>query len=313
MTQHIRLKPSTLQEIKDHTQKDNSLLELIKVIKAGWPETKGKLSHLVLPFFGVRDELSVCDGIVIRGERVVVPKSLRRDMLYRLHYAHSGVVSAFLLARECIYWPGMSGEIKQFIEMCDVCRAFDRKQPKETLIPHEVPDRPWAKVGVDLFTYRGRNCLICVDHYSSFWEIDSLDKTTSGAVVHKLKSHFARHGIPETCVSDNGPQFTSTEFKEFSRQWNFVHVTSSPAYPQSNGKVEAAVNSAKSVMRKSRKARTDQYLALLEYRNTPSQGLGTSPVQRLMSRRTRAQLPIIPKLIRPVVQPKIYQKLLAKK
>ena len=243
----------------------------------------------------------------------MVPKSLRRDMLYRLHYAHSGVVSTLLLARESIYWPGMSAEIKQFIEMCDVCRAFDRKQPKETLIPHEVPDRPWAKVGVDLFTYRGRNCLICVDHYSSFWEIDSLDKTTSGAVVHKLKSHFARHGIPETCVSDNGPQFTSTEFKEFSRQWKFVHVTSSPAYLQRSGKVEAAVNSAKNVMRKSRKARTDPYLALLEYRNTPSQGLGTSPVQRLMSRRTRAQVPIIPKLLRPVVGPKIYRKLLAKK
>ena len=166
--------------------------------------------------------------------------------------------------------------------MSDVCRAFDRKQPKETLIPHEVPDRPWAKVGVDLFTYGGRNYLICVDYYSSFWEIDSLDKTTSGAVVHKLKSHFARHGISETCVSDNGPQFTSTELKEFSRQWKFVHVTSSPAYLQRSGKVEAAVSSAKNVMRKSRKARTDPYLALLEYRNTPSQGLGTSPVQRLM-------------------------------
>ena len=164
-----------------------------------------------------------------------------------------------------------------------------------------------------LFTYRGRNYLICVGYYSSFWEIDSLDKTTSGAIVQKLKSHFASHRIPETCVSDNGPQFTWTKFKEFSRRWNFVHVTSSPAYPQSNGKVEAVVNSAKHVMRKSRKARTDPYLALLEYRNTPSQGLGTSPVQRLMSRRTRAQLPIIPKLLRPVVQPKIYQKLLAKK
>ena len=222
------------------------------------------MSHLALPFFNVRDELSVCDGTVIRLERVVVPKSLRRDMLYRLHYAHRGVASTLLLAIESIYWPGMSGEIKQFIEMCDVCRAFDRKQPKETLIPHEVPDRPWAKVGVDLFTYRGRNYLICVDYYSSFREIDSLDKTTSGTVVQKLKSHFARHGIPETCVSDNGPQYTSTEFKEFSRQWNFVHVTSSPAYPQSNGKVEAAVNSAKNVMRKSRKARTDPYLKSLK-------------------------------------------------
>ena len=168
------------------------------------------------------------------------------------------------LARESIYCPGMSDEIK-FIKMGDVCGAFDRKQPKETLIPHEAPDRSWVKVGVDLFTYRGRNYLICGDYYSSFWEIDPPDNTTSGSVVQKLKSQFARHEIPETCVPDNGSQFTSTEFKEFSRQCNFVHVTSPPTYPQSNGKVEAAVNSAKNVMRKSRKARTDPYLALLEY------------------------------------------------
>ena len=130
MTQYIRLKPSTPQEIKVHTQKDDSLQELIRVIEAGWPETKGKLSHLVLPYFDIRDELSVYDGVVIRGERVVVPMSLRRDMLRRLHYAHSGVVSTLSLARESIYWPGMSSEIKQFIERCEVCRAFDRKQPK---------------------------------------------------------------------------------------------------------------------------------------------------------------------------------------
>ena len=197
----------------------------------------------MLPFFDIRDELSVYDGVVIRGEGVVVPLSLRRDMLRRLHYAHSGVVSTLSLARESIYWPGMSSEIKQFIERCKVCRAFDRKQPKETLIPHEVPDRPWAKVGVDLFTYRGRNYLICVDYYSSFWEIDPLDNTTSGTIIQKLKSQFAKHGTPETCVSDNGPQFASVEFKEFSRQWNFELVMSSPTYPQSNGKVEAAVNS----------------------------------------------------------------------
>ena len=102
--------------------------------------------------------------------------------------------------------------------MCDVCRAFDRKQPKEILIPHEVPDRPWAKFGADLFTYRGRNYLICVDYYSSFWEINPLDNTTSGSMVQKLKSQFTRHEIPETCGSDNGSQFTSTEFKEFSHQ-----------------------------------------------------------------------------------------------
>ena len=89
---------------KNHTQKDNSHQELIKVIEAGWPQTKGELPHLVLPFFDVRDELCVCNGIIRGGGEVVVPKSLRQDMLYCLHYAHSGVVSTLSLARESIYW-----------------------------------------------------------------------------------------------------------------------------------------------------------------------------------------------------------------
>ena len=103
MTQDACLKPSTLQEIKQHTAKDDSLQELIKVIKVGWPETKGELSHLVLPYFGIRDELSVDDDVVVRGERIVVPNSLRRDLIRRLHYAHSSVVSSLSRARECIY------------------------------------------------------------------------------------------------------------------------------------------------------------------------------------------------------------------
>ena len=196
-----------------------------------------------------------------------------------------------------MYWPGMSSEIQQFIEKCDVCRTFDKEQQKGTLVPHEVPDRPWAKVSVDLLSFKGRHYMVCVDYYSSFWEIDALESTRSATVIRKLKPHFARHGIPETVISDNGPEFTAHEFQKFSRQWNFKHITSSPTYPQSNGKVEAAVKSAKAIMKKSRKAGSDPLLALLEYRNTPTQGMETSPIMRLMSRRTRTRLPVLPALI----------------
>ena len=175
--------------------------------------------------------MSVDDDVVVRGERIVLPKLLRQDLKRQLHHAHSGVVSTLSRARECIYWPGMSSEIKQVIETCDVCRAYDKRQPKETLISHEVPERPWAKVGVDLFSYRSRNYLICVDYYSSFWEIDLLEDTQSATVIRKLKAQFARHGIPETCVSDNGSQFISDEFKEFSRHWSFFSRDKLPDIP----------------------------------------------------------------------------------
>lgn len=313
MVEHIRVKPATLQEIRAHTEQDEVLQELMKVIKAGWPETKHEVPHQLTPFFGIRDELSMQDGIVLRGERVVIPKSLQRQMVNRVHYAHTGTASSLSRARECIYWPGMSTDVKHFIEKCDVCRAFDKRQSKETFIPHESPDLPWEKVGVDLFNFNGRDYLITVDYYSSFWEIDVLENTRSGTVIRKLKSQFARHGIPETCMSDNGSQFSSDEFREFSHQWNFKHNTSSPKYPQSNGKVEAAVKSAKTILKKSRKARTDPYLALLEYRNTPTQGMDTSPVMRLMSRQTRTQLPTMPKLLKPTVDENVYQKIMANK
>lgn len=90
-------------------------------------------------------------------------------------------------------------------------------------------------------------------------------------------------------------------------------MTSSPTYPQSNGKVEAAVNSAKTIMKKARKAKTDRYLALLEYRNTPSQRMDSSPVVRIMSRRTRTQVPTLPRLLRLVVDVNVHGKLLTNK
>ena len=108
---------------------------------------------------------------------MVIPKSLQHQMVNRVHYAHTGTANSLSQARECIYWPGMSTDVKHFIEKCDVCRAFDRKQSKETFIPHETPDLPWEKVGVDLFN------LITVDYYSSFWELYVLEESTKSGTV----------------------------------------------------------------------------------------------------------------------------------
>lgn len=169
------------------------------------------------------------------------------------------------------------------------------------MCPHDIPMRPWAKVGTDLFSFDNRAYLITVDYFSDFWEVDYLTDTNSSTVIHKLKAHFARHGIPDIVISDNGPQYSSQEFRQFSTAWEFRHITSSPAYPQSNGKVESAVKTAKQMMEKARRAKTDPYLAILEHQNTPSQGFSASPAQRLTSRRTRTLLPTHDSFLQPVV------------
>ena len=90
--------------------------------------------------------------------------------------------------------------------------------------------------------------------------------------------HFARHGIPDTCFTDKGPCFVSDEFKAFSKLWGFMHQMCSPRHHQSNGKAENAVKTMKRLILKAKKANEDPYLAILEFRNTPSQFLNVSPL-----------------------------------
>lgn len=116
-------------------------------------------------------------------------------------------------------------------------------------------------------------------------EILYLSNTTAEQFVIKLKATFARFGIPEVVVSDNGPQFTSETFQSFSREFDFMHVTSSPHHPSSNGHAERAVQSAKAILQQK-----DPVLALLSYRTTPHASTGVSPAELLMGRRLRNTL-----------------------
>nr|XP_006816318.1 PREDICTED: uncharacterized protein K02A2.6-like [Saccoglossus kowalevskii] len=309
MVQSLPLSQPRCQDIKTHTESDQSLQLLKSMIQNGFPETKAEMPVALTTYFQVRHELSVQDSIIFRGERAIIPKSLRHDMLKRVHSSHLGTEGCLRRARECLYWPGMNAEIKDYIDKCDVCHTFGTRQQKETLITHEVPVRPWAKVGIDQFVFDGNDYLVTVDYFSNFWEVDYLPNTETKTIIRKLKAHFARHGIPDICISDNGPQEGSEEFEKFSKTWNFKHITSSPRYPQSNGKVENAVKSAKSIMRKSKLAGTDLYLGILDFRNTPTQGMTTSPAQRLMNRRTKTLLPITDKLLNPAINQRVSQEI----
>ena len=160
--------------------------------------------------------------------------------------------------------------------------------------------RPWQIVGSDICHFEDRDYLITVDFYSNFWEVDSLESLSSMAVIKKLKILFARYGIPEKLRADNGPQFSADVFRDFATKWQFEHATSTPNYPQSNGRVENAVNIAKTLMAKAQHSGTDQWMAALIWRNTPTQGLESCPMQRLMNRRAdTAVIPTTASLLEP--------------
>lgn len=132
--------------------------------------------------------------------------------------------------------------------------------------------------------------MLVVDYYSKFIEIALLTSHTAEKVVPHFKSMFARHGIPEVVMTDNGPPFSSTSSKEFAREYHFHHATCSAYYPQSNGEAERAVETVKALLRQNE----DPYLALLAYRSTPIKR-GYSPTELLMSRRLRT-VPLVRKI-----------------
>ncbi|KAK3730127.1 hypothetical protein QZH41_004833 [Actinostola sp. cb2023] len=158
-----------------------------------------------------------------------------------------------------------------------------------------------------------KDYLCTVDYYSGYFEVDKLERKTAKSIVKRLKRHFSNHGIPNELFSDNGPPFDSHEFREFANDYEFTLTTSSPNYPQSNGRVENAVKTAKRLMKKTKEAGTDFYLALLDWRNTPTEGVNSSPAQRLYGRRTRTLLPTSATLLKPKIPHNVRDKLLVKK
>lgn len=177
---------------------------------------------------------------------------------------------------------------------------------------HASPTRPWEKVGVDIFTFRNKDYLITADYLSGYFEVDRLPSKRATDVIHCVKSHFARHGLPMEVCSDNNP-FNSAEFRIFAQKYDFKHTTSSPHYARSNGKIENAVKTAKRLMEKAVEDREDPFLALLAWRNTSSEQLGPSPAQIMFGRRTRTHLPSTVALMASAYDTKAHDALVAAK
>ena len=285
--QDCKVTDARYKSIQQATLVDSTLSQLMKTILSGWPQSIAEVHPVIQHYWTFRDELAVLDGIIYKGIKIIIPEILRRETLERLHASHQGAAATIRRARQVVYWPNMAQDIEIHTQQCVTCQLDSPQQQKETIRHHQIPDQVWSKVGMDLFSYDSKDYLIIVDYLSDFFEVEPLTSITSSTVIEACKRTFARYGIPHVVHSDNGRQFDSAEFRTFSANWGFIHSTSSPYHSQSNGKAEAAVKIAKRIFRRTE----DPYLALLEVRNTPTQGMSTAPVQRLLGRETRSIFP----------------------
>ena len=300
---HIGMDEGIMKKIVSETSTDITMTELIRLTKQGWPNTTNEIMPTVKPYFTYKDELTVSDNVLLKGDRIVIPRKLQHEMLKVLHESHLGMVKTKQLAKESVFWPGMSSQIEDKISRCEICQSFRNLQHVEPLVSHKIPELPFNKVGVDLFQIENMHFLVLVDYYSKYPEVVELQHTDSKTTITALKHIFARHGIPETIVSDNGPQFTSQEYHKFKNEYNFKQAYTSPQHPQSNGQIERFVQTTTKMIKKAMRTGNDYALALLNYRNTPIDKLNASPAQLLMGRRLNSKIPTIKKLLEPQTQP----------
>ncbi len=157
-----------LREIQRHQDDDPTLQHLKKFCVEGWPDkfSINKVFQPYLPFSGV---LTIQDGLLLYGSRIVIPASLRADILSKLHEGHLGITKCRERAKHSVWWPGLSRELTNMIEKCDVC-SRERVNFKETMMPTEFPPRPWSTVGADLFHIDNKQYLVIVDYYSRYWK-----------------------------------------------------------------------------------------------------------------------------------------------
>ena len=162
----LPISENKLNLLKKATATDEGLQMIQGLINKGWPAHKQDTPISTRQYWATRDELHVAEGLVFKGEKLVIPTSMRDEMLTKLHESHLGVEKCKVRARSIMYWPGMGQDIEEAISRCPTCAKYKPANPQEPLIPHEIPECPWSKLGMDIFTFKGKDYLLVVGYYS---------------------------------------------------------------------------------------------------------------------------------------------------
>ncbi|XP_038116691.1 uncharacterized protein K02A2.6-like [Culex quinquefasciatus] len=190
---YIPIADERLDQIRAASSEDGSIQWIIRAIVEGWPNSPDEVPDPVRAFWNQRADLSTRDGIVYRNDRILVPTGMRAGILKRLHASHSGIEATTKLARDTVFWPGITRDIKECIQNCDICIKHSPNQQNQPMQTHQIPSYPFQKV---------------MDHFSDFIEVDELNRdATAGTVVQKCRENFARYGTPMYVTTDGGPQF----------------------------------------------------------------------------------------------------------
>lgn len=285
----------TAQDIQKATRRDATLGKVYRYVRDGWP---GQVSDEFKPYRSRSTELTIDGGCVMWGIRVVIPKSLQPQVLKSLHANHPGISRMKAIARSHFWWEGLDKDIEAVGKSCQSCQSNQSNPAVAPLHPWVWPDDPWERIHVDFAgPFLGQMFFVAIDAHSKWPEVIMMTSTTSEKTIAALRSMFARHGLPEQLVSDNGPQFTSSEFSQFLKDNHIKHILSAPYHPASNGLAERFVQTLKRALKAGEKEGKNLHhrLAefLFEYRSTPHATTNAPPSELFLKRRLRTRFDLM--------------------
>ena len=135
------------------------------MIHQGWPKTIKEVPQEIQKYWTFHEELTIEDGLMLKGTRIVIPNAKREEILKQIHEGHLGLNKCQMRAKETVYWPGLNDQLEQLILNCQLCLKYSRSKKKDTLhtaLGPEVPPVPWSKVATDIFHYESQPYLLIV-------------------------------------------------------------------------------------------------------------------------------------------------------
>ena len=278
---------------------DEETREIIRSIRSGFPEKRDEASEIIKRVWHFRDELYEVEGIPMLNRRMYVPRKLRNDVMESLHSAHQGTTAMKSSARARFWYPGMDAAIVQVRDRCRKCNEGAPSQAAEEWLEEPAPTFPFERICCDYFEIKGSHYFAQADRYSGWLSIAKMKSTAFSELAPVLRKSFSWHGVPDCIETDGGPPFNGMEFKNFCAKWKIRHRLCSAGYPQSNGRAELAVKSAKRLIGDSTDAdgtlNTDAVVTgILQYKNTPLRGCNESPAEIIFGHSIQDNLPRAP-------------------
>ncbi|XP_058456818.1 uncharacterized protein K02A2.6-like [Malaya genurostris] len=281
----------SMTEIILASEEDHEIQDVRKALQTDiWEENLKKYASF-------KSELVFAKEILLRKDRIVVPKKLRETVIALSHVGHPGREKMKRRLRAAVWWPAMDGDAEKCCKECIECQLVAPYDKPEPLRIRELPKAPWVHLSGDFLgpLPNGYYLFVLIDLYSRYTVVEPTTRTTSSEVIRILKNVFTRLGLPFMLTFDNAKNFSSQELKEYCVDYDIKLKHTTPYWPSANGEVERQNRSILKVLKISKQNGTDWKEAIQDYiymySLTPHSVTNVAPAQLMFGRRFRDLIP----------------------